>query len=107
MPFHIRYGEQGEGLRSCFDLFEMFFEVKKSSSSSRFFSQIVPLSSLEEAVEPEVFHSQIFKQTNKSKQLLKVTRIGAKRPKGFGETFPRAPQGLSRSDWGWIVIDGD
>ncbi len=24
----------------------------------------------------------------------------AKRPKGFGETFPRAPQGLSRSDWG-------
>ena len=51
MPFHIRYVEQGEGL--------------------------------------------------------KVTRIGAKRPKGFGETFPRAPQGLSRSDWGWIVIDGD
>ena len=36
----------------------MFFEVKKSSSSSRFFSQIAPLSSLEEAVEPEVFHSQ-------------------------------------------------
>ena len=66
MPFHIRYGEQGEGLRSCFDLFEMFFEVKKSSSSSRFFSQIVPLSSLEEAVEPEVFHSQIFKQTNQN-----------------------------------------
>ena len=45
-------------LRSCFDLFEMFFEVKKSSFSSRFFSQIAPLSSLEEAVEPEVFHSQ-------------------------------------------------
>ena len=45
-------------LRSCFDLFEMFFEVKKSSFSSRFFSQTAPLSSLEEAVEPEVFHSQ-------------------------------------------------
>ena len=44
--------------RSCFDLFEMFFEVKESSFSSRFFSQIAPLSSLEEAVEPEVFHSQ-------------------------------------------------
>ncbi len=44
----------------------MFFEVKKSSSSSRFFSQIAPLSSLEEAVEPEVFHSQIFKQTNQN-----------------------------------------
>jgi len=36
----------------------MFFEVKKSSFSSRFFSQTAPLSSLEEAVEPEVFHSQ-------------------------------------------------
>jgi len=36
----------------------MFFEVKKSSFTSRFFSQIAPLSSLEEAVEPEVFHSQ-------------------------------------------------
>ena len=46
------------GLRSCFELFEMFFEVKKSSFSSRFFSQIAPLSSLEEAVETEVFHSQ-------------------------------------------------
>ena len=45
-------------LRSCFDLFEMFFEVKKSSFSSHFFSQTAPLSSLEEAVEPEVFHSQ-------------------------------------------------
>ena len=45
-------------LRSCFDLFEMFFEVKKSSFSSRFFSQTAPLSSLEEAVEPEVFHSR-------------------------------------------------
>jgi len=41
----------------------MFFEVKNSSFSSRFFSQIAPLSSLEEAVEPEVFHSQTFKQT--------------------------------------------
>ena len=53
-------------LRSCFDLFEMFFEVKESSFSSRFFSQIAPLSSLEEAVEPEVFHSHIFKQTNQN-----------------------------------------
>ena len=52
--------------RSCFDLFEMFFEVKESSFSSRFFSQIAPLSSLEEAVEPEVFHSQTFKQTNQN-----------------------------------------
>jgi len=50
-------------LRSCFELFEMFFEVKRSSFSSRFFSQIAPLSSLEEAVETEVFHSQTFKQT--------------------------------------------
>jgi len=53
-------------LRSCFDLFEMFFEVKKSPFSSRFFSQIAPLSSLEEAVEPEVFHPQTFKQTNQN-----------------------------------------
>jgi len=45
----------------CFELFEMFFEVKKSSFSSRFFCQIAP--SLEEAVETEVFHSQTFKQT--------------------------------------------
>ena len=44
----------------------MFFEVKKSPFSSRFFSQIAPLSSLEEAVEPEVFHSQTFKQTNQN-----------------------------------------
>ncbi len=29
-----------------------------------------------------------------------ITRLGAKRPKGFGESFPHAPQGLSRSDWG-------
>ena len=36
----------------------MFFKEKKSSFSSRFFSQIRPLSSLEEAVETEVFHSQ-------------------------------------------------
>ena len=57
-------------IRSCFDLFEMFFEVKKSSSSSRFFSQIAPLSSLEEAVEPEVFHSQTFKQTNQNSFLV-------------------------------------
>jgi len=41
----------------------MFFEVKRSSFSSRFFSQIAPLSSLEEAVETEVFHTQTFKQT--------------------------------------------
>jgi len=41
----------------------MFFEVKNSSFSSRFFSQIAPLSSLEKSVEPEVFHSQTFKQT--------------------------------------------
>ena len=27
-------------LRSCFDLFEMFFEVKKSSFSSQFFCQV-------------------------------------------------------------------
>jgi len=60
-------------LRSCFELFEMFFEVKKSSFYSRFFSQTAPLaiflgrsgrtgsfslSTQEEAVEPEVFHSQ-------------------------------------------------
>ena len=45
-------------LEAVFELFEMFFEVKKSSFSSRFFSQTAPLSSLEEAVEPEVFHSQ-------------------------------------------------
>jgi len=44
----------------------MFFEMKKSPFSSRFFSQIAPLSSLEEAVEPEVFHSQTFKQTNQN-----------------------------------------
>ena len=55
--------DQALNLRSCFELFEMFFEVKKSSFSSRFFSQIAPLSSLEEAVETEVFHSQPFKQT--------------------------------------------
>jgi len=51
-----------KNLRSCFELFEMFFEVKRPSFSSRFFSQIAPLSSLEEAVETEVFHSQTFKQ---------------------------------------------
>ena len=45
-------------LRSCLELFELFFEVNKSSFSSRFFSQTAPLSSLEEAVETEVFHSQ-------------------------------------------------
>ena len=50
-------------LEAVFELFEMFFEVKKSSFSSRFFSRIAPLSSLEEAVETEVFHSQTFKQT--------------------------------------------
>ena len=58
--------DQASNLRSCFELFEMFFEVKNlhfSSFSSRFFSQIAPLSSLEEAVETEVFHSQTFKQT--------------------------------------------
>lgn len=26
-------------------------------------------------------------------------KLGAKRPKGFGESFPLALQGLSRSDW--------
>jgi len=57
--------------RSCFDLFEMFFEVKKSSFS-RFFSQIAPLSSLEEAVKPEVFHSQSFKQTNQNSFLMNM-----------------------------------
>ena len=61
-------------VRSCFDLFEMFFEVKKSSFSSRFFSQIAPLSSLEEAVEPEVFHSQTFKQTNQNSFSTSQTR---------------------------------
>ncbi len=30
----------------------------------------------------------------------KVRKFGAKRPKGFGESFPHAPLGLSRSDWG-------
>ena len=58
--------DQASNLRSCFELFEMFFEVKNlhfSSFSSRFFSQIAPLSSLEEAVETEVFHFQTFKQT--------------------------------------------
>jgi len=44
----------------------MFFEVKKSSFSSRFFSQIAPLSSLEEAIKTEVFHSQNFKQKNQN-----------------------------------------
>lgn len=29
----------------------------------------------------------------------KATRLGAKRPKWVGESFPHAPQGLSRSDW--------
>jgi len=48
----------------------MFFEVKKSSFSSRFFSQIAPLSSLEEAVETELFHSQTFKQTNQNSFLV-------------------------------------
>ena len=67
---HYAIGTLENYFRSCFDLFEMFFEVKKSSSSSRFFSQIVPLSSLEEAVEPEVFHSQIFKQTNQNSFLV-------------------------------------
>jgi len=42
----------------------MFFEVKKSSFSSRFFSQI---SSLEEAVEPEVFHSQTSARTESNR----------------------------------------
>mgnify|MGYP006978552136 CR=1 FL=1 len=90
--------------RSYFDLFEMFFEMKESSFSSRFFSQIAPQSSLEEAVEPEVFHSQpgartesnrtcsdcrgeqqgkslllTFKQTNKSKQLLRQSPLQPKR----------------------------
>ena len=66
-------------LRSCFELFEMFFEVKKSSCSSRFLSQTAPLSSLEEAVETEVFHSQPFKQTIQnsfSKTILSVPQAG-------------------------------
>ena len=35
--------DQALNLRSCFELFEMFFEVKKSSFYSRFFSQTAPL----------------------------------------------------------------
>ena len=58
----------------------MFFEVKKSSFSSRFFSQIAPLSSLEESVEPEVFHSQTFKQTNQN-SFLETNRILMNRKK--------------------------
>ena len=57
-------------MRICFDLFEMFFEVKKSSFSSRFFSQIAPLSSLEKAVDPGVYHSHIFRQTNQNSFLV-------------------------------------
>ena len=48
----------------------MFFEVKKSSFSSRFFSQIAPLSSLEKAVDPGVYHSHIFRQTNQNSFLV-------------------------------------
>ena len=33
-------------------------------------------------------------------------RLGAKRPKGLGESFPYAPQGLSRSYWGLKYIKG-
>jgi len=51
----------------------------KSSFSSRFFSQIAPLSSLEEAVETEVFHSQTFKQTIQNNFLLSLGGI---------DTFP-------------------
>ena len=78
-------------LRSCFELFEMFFEVKKSSFSSRFFSQIAPLSSLEEAVEPEVFHSQPRKKRSNLKfftlspapepraiELVRVAEVGSR-----------------------------
>ena len=63
----IRQFNNASIIRSCFDLFEMFFEVKKSSFSSRFFSQIAPLSSLEEAVEPEVFHSQTSARTESNR----------------------------------------
>ena len=62
-------------MRICFDLFEMFFEVKKSSFSSRFFSQIAPLSSLEKAVDPGVFHSHIFRQTNQNSFLVTLKKI--------------------------------
>ena|GEM_PF-2731642 len=61
-------------MRICFDLFEMFFEVKKSSFSSRFFSQIAPLSSLEKAVDPGVFHSHIFRQTNQNSFLVTLKK---------------------------------
>jgi len=44
----------------------MFFEVKNLHFLPGFFSQTAPLSSLEEAVEPKVFHSQPFKQTNQN-----------------------------------------
>ena len=69
----------------------MFFEVKKSSFSSRFFSQIAPLSSLEEAVEPEVFHSQPRKKRSNLKfftlnpepepraiELVRVAEVGSR-----------------------------
>ncbi len=36
----------------------------------------------------------------------KATRLGAKRPKWVGESFPHAPQGLSRSDWGLKCMKG-
>lgn len=36
----------------------------------------------------------------------KATRLGAKRPKWVGESFPHAPQGLSRSDWGVEMHEG-
>ena len=70
----------------------MFFEVKKSSFYSRFFSQTHrPLSSLEEAVEPEVFHSQPRKKRSNLKfftlnpepepraiELVRVAEVGSR-----------------------------
>ena len=119
-----------QAIRSCFDLFEMFFEVKKSSFSSRFFSQIAPLSSLEEAVEPEVFHSQpsartesnracsdcrgeqqgkslllTFKQTNQNSflesEMIRV-RIGIKKPRRANSTGLWSGVGKNRTADTWI-----
>ena len=79
-------------LRSCFELFEMFFEVKNlhfiPASSVR---RHRPLSSLEEAVEPEVFHSQPRKKRSNLKfftlnpapepraiELVRVAEVGSR-----------------------------
>ena len=64
---------------------------EKSSFSSRFFSQIAPLSSLEEAVETEVFHSQTFKQTIQNSFLEDVNRI-------FSEIYLTLCSGKRRLD---------